>query len=442
MKKILCALLCICMVFSLCACAGLDTIKNTELPPLPTPEPAAEETAAPAQTDEQTAAPAPSEKPHESVPAEQAFGAELGDRVVVYTKKTQEDFEVPDGTVILAFSYETPTVKIEERPEAAEEINEQLRLLDEIYISGSGNEGGKSHLLEEATDNYDYVMSTGTDLNTAFTSARTVSVMRADGSAVSFRYWTSVYAGGTRDRRSYVAYSFSTKTGEKLTLDCLSDDPESLKTYLAEELIALAKADEELYAQLQQGEGDMNVAIAALVREGNWYLSNEGMVFFPAFGELKPEEEGIPIFTIPYTSLAGVIDEQFLPAAREGDGTLGVVRLSEVEDGTVWSIDRLNISEGEDLYLTVEGTVYDVAVSRASYFDQGGEKNFYETERLWYASFMTDCALQLSVLVPGGMPDLMIRYTDSSGEESRLLLSESGVDGGLVLVDDTISAVG
>ena len=46
------------------------------------------------------------------------------------------------------------------------------------------------------------------------------------------------------------------------------------------------------------------------------------------------------------------------------------------------------------------------------------------------------------MLVPGGRPDLMIRYTDSTGEESRLLLSESGVDGGLVLVDDSISAVG
>ena len=118
------------------------------------------------------------------------------------------------------------------------------------------------------------------------------------------------------------------------------------------------------------------------------------------------------------------------------------MRLSEVEDGTVWSIDRLNISEGEDLYLTVEGTVYDVAVSRAAYFDHDDEKNFFETERLWYASYMSDCALQLSVLVPGGMPDLMIRYTDSAGEENRLLLSESGVDGGLILVDDSIRAVG
>ena len=442
MKKILCAMLCICMVFSLCACAELDTIRNTEIPPLPTKEPAAVQDAAPAQTAEQTAEPAPSEPAHESVPADEAFGAELGDRVVVYTKKTEEDFEAPDGTIILMFSYETPTVRIDERAEAAEEINEQLRLLDEIYISGSGSEGGKTHLLEEASDNYSYVMDTGAELNTTFTSARIVKVMRADGSVVSFRYSTSAYTGGARDRRGYTACSYSTVTGEKLTLDALSSDAETLKTFLTGELITLVKADEELYAFLQQGEGDMDVAIAALVREGNWYFSDEGIVLFPSTGELQPEDREIPMFTIPYTSLAGLIDEQYLPAARSGDGTLGVVRLSEVEDGTIWSIDRLNISEGEELYLTAEGTLYDVAVSRVSYFDQGAEKNFYETERLWYASYMTDCALQLNVQVPGGMPDLMICCTDSTGAEHRLLLSESGVDGGLALVDDTIQAVG
>ena len=38
MKKILCLLVCLAMVFSLTACAGLDVIRETELPPLPTPE--------------------------------------------------------------------------------------------------------------------------------------------------------------------------------------------------------------------------------------------------------------------------------------------------------------------------------------------------------------------------------------------------------------------
>ena len=442
MKKILCALLCICVIFSLCACAEMDAIKNAEIPPLPTKQP--EAVVESPEVPEATAEPAPTPAPQVTEPNGEPYGAELGDRVIVTTKKTQETYDIPDGPVILLFSYETPSVRIEERPQAAEEINEQIRLYDESYISGTGSESGRTHLLEEATDNYSYVMATGAELNTTFTAARTVKVMRADGSVVSFRYWTSVYAGGTRDRLGYSGCNYSTQTGEKLTLENLSSDPEGLKSYLAEQIISQAKSDQELFAVLSQGEGDMDTALSAIVRDGNWYFSAEGMVFFPEWGELVPadNDDPLPLFTIHYASLAGILDEQYLPAKREGDASFNVVRLSYVEDGTVWSIDRLNVSEGEELYLTVEGTAYDVSISKASYYDQGGEKNFFETDRLWYASFMTDCALQLNTAIPSGMPNLMISYTDSDAVEHRLLLSESGLNGGIKLVDDTIQAVG
>lgn len=444
MKKILCAILCACVVFSLCACAGVDTIKQTDIPPLPTPESTPAPSAAPADEPGTETEPTPEAKP--SVPAAEAFGAEQGERVIVYTNKTQETYDIPDGgPVILLFSYETPTVRIDGRSAAAEEINEQLRLLDELYVSGSGSDVGRALLLEEATDNYGYVMDTGAELNTTFTSARTAKVQRADGSVVSFRYWTSVYTGGTHDRLGYLGCSFSAKSGEKLTLDKLSADPEGLRSRIAEEIIALAQEDEELMSRLVQGEGDYTLALSALVRDGNWYFSGEGMVFFPEYGEIFPPEDGatgIRLFTIPYSALAGYLDEQYLPVRREGEAELGIVKLDEVEDGTLSSIGRLNISEGERLYLTVQGTAYDVSVSKASYYDQGAEDNFYETERLFYASFMDDCALQLNVLIPAGMPNLMICYTDADYVEHRLLLSESGAAGEPVLVDDSIQAVG
>lgn len=443
MKKILCAILCVCMVFSLCACAELDTIKNTEIPPLPTPEATPEPGAAPVEETEPEATPVPAADLSE--PVRRVYGAELGDRVIVYTNKTQEHFDIPDGgPIILIYSYETPTVMIEDRPETTEKINEQLRLLDEVYISGSGSDGGRAQLLEEATDNYGYVMDTGADLNTTFSSARTVKVLRADGSVISFRYWTSVYTGGTKDKRAYFGCTFDSETGEKLTLDSLSGEPEKLRSFLAEQIVSLARADEDLMTQLSRGEGDYLVTLSALVRDGSWYFSGDGMVFFPGYGELSPEDAsiGIPLFTIPYASLEGYIDARYLPAQRDGSATLDIVRLDEVEDGTLRSVGRLEISEGEELYLTVQGMAYDVSISKAAYYDQGEGDHFYERERLWYASYMDDCALQLNVLVPAGMPDLMISYTDADYAEHRLLLSESGAEGEPVLVDDTIQAVG
>ncbi|MBQ3481740.1 MAG: hypothetical protein IJH48_05290 [Oscillospiraceae bacterium] len=440
MKKILCVMLCLGVVFSLCSCAGLDTIRNAEIPPLPTRE----ATAAPDEpAPENTASPEQGSGGEENTQPEASAGAELGDRVIIYTKKTQEDYGAPDGSIILLFSYVTPKVRIDERPAAAEKINEQLNLLEEAYISGTGNAGGRNHLLESATDNYNYIHDTGASLNTLFTSARTVKGTRADGSVVSFRFWTSVYTGGTGGSYGYYGINFDAETGDKLSLDSLSADPEGFKQKLIDSVIALARKDSAFYSQLSQNGSDADGALAAIVREGSWYFSPEGIVFFPAFGELRPEDEGLTMFTVPYSALAGVMDERFFPVKRDGTGTFEIVRVGEVTDGTVASIDRLVVSDGEEMYLKVKGTIYDLTISSFYYVDQAqGDERFYETDRHWYASYMSDCALQICAVVPNGMPDLMISYTDADYVQHRLFLSESGVNGGITLVDDTIKAVG
>ena len=273
-----------------------------------------------------------------------------------------------------------------------------------------------------------------------FSSIRSVHVFRADGSAISFLYWTSVYTGGAQSKHSYVGRSFNSQTGEALSLDQLSSDPEAMIKTLGDALLALSHDEPGLYESFTVD--DVDAAIRALVRDGNWYFSSEGMVFFPDFGELRPEEEGIPMLTVPYAELAGVIDDKYLGALRESGGEMKVLRVSDVPEGTLVSIDRLVVSDGEELYLKTEGTLYDVLISSVAYYDQQDGQRFYETERYWYASFMTDCALQLSVALPEGMPNLMISYTDENHVSHRLLLSENGVDGTPVLVDDTIVAVG
>ena len=281
MKKIVSLILCVSMLFALSACAELDALRNAELPPLPTAEPKATEE--PVSADEETAREESRETPVPVIPAAEgdATGAEIGDRVIIYTRKTSEDMEAPDGHLILNFSYVTPTVRIDERPETAKMINEQLVLFDEAYISGSGSDRGKNHLLEEALDNYSYVHDTGAELNTMFTSARTVKSLRADGSVVSFRYWTSVYTGGKGGSQSYCGANYSTQTGEKLTLDMLSSDAETLKTALGDRIISVARENADLYAEISKNDVDADSALRALVREGNWYFSGEGWCSSP-----------------------------------------------------------------------------------------------------------------------------------------------------------------
>ena len=440
MKQIAATLLCLAVMFSLCSCAGLEAIKDTELPPLPTME--TEPTPQPAANTEPTPQPA-AETPVPAKPDEEGGqGASLGDRVTVYMGKFRELSYAPDNEdlVILDFSYVTPTVRIDGNSAVSAAINEQLRLFDELYYTGTGRGDGKNSLLEAAIDNYAYAMEKGAEVNLEFSSARTVKAMRADASVISLVYTTSVYTGGTQGEYGYTGLCFDTQSGEKLSLDTVSADAEALRTLLRSYIVSLAREDGELYARIAESGGDTETAIGAIVRDGAWYFSSDGMVFFPQMGELCPPESGIPTFTVPYSELAGVIEDRFMPVERTGECSLDIVRVGDVEDGTVWSIDRLAVSDGEEMYLIVTGTAYDVSISSVRYADHG--ERFFETERHWYASFMTDCALQISALVPEGMPELMIIYTDANYVQHRLFISESGRDGSLILVDDSIEAVG
>ena len=54
---------------------------------------------------------------------------------------------------------------------------------------------------------------------------------------------------------------------------------------------------------------------------------------------------------------------------------------------------------------------------------------------------MTNCAVQISTVIPEGMPNLRISYRAEDGLR-YLYLTESGEDGSLILADDSIQAVG
>ena len=54
---------------------------------------------------------------------------------------------------------------------------------------------------------------------------------------------------------------------------------------------------------------DYTAALSALLREGSWYFSGSGMVIFSSLYEISSYAAGIIQFEIPYSELAGHIDE-------------------------------------------------------------------------------------------------------------------------------------
>lgn len=444
MKKIFCLLTVAALTFSLAGCGVLNQL---ELPPLPDVDAIKAEEAAQAEA-EAAAQAAEAQAAMEAAQPDES--SELNNHVIVNISRHSETYMDPqNGTEpILEFGYDIPVVFIEGRDVANAAINEHIAALTETYQTGNdygyGTSSGLNLFLEMATDNYSYIVNSGeSSLPMLYSANQSVKVTRADERILGLLYTSHSFTGGAHGSYYDRAYVFDTETGERVTLDMLSSDVDSFKSFLHDYMLSLYEADEGGYYTERVSEDilfgtTVSDAIAALIREGSWYLGEDGLVIFSDIYELGPYAAGICEFVVPYEQLSDKMDGRFLPMEKSGQGSLSLMRQSGLADGSAQIIDRVTVdAEGEQLCLVAEGIVYDVKLSSVSYMDR-----FYENAQLWACSYMDDCLLQLDVTIPEGMPDLMVRYTDAAGETHSLLLTQSGEDGSLILADDDIEAVG
>ena len=364
-------------VSMLCLCA-CDKLSAIELPPLPTP------TAQP-----QSGTPAPEPTAVET--------AEDGARVIAAIRRNSKTaYDPQNGTqLILSFSYDTPTVLIEGRGDVSAAINDYIAKLDEAYYTGDsygdGTGIGYMNLLTMAEDNYYYAANSASPAGgTELSASRTASFPRLDGRVISLAYDEYCYTGAESSRRT-LGYSFDAETGEPLTVELLCENGD---------LTALIGETAELSA-------------------GDWYLGAEGLT------------AGDTLIA-SYDELAPVLKPKYLPQPVTGEGSL---RLTDAPDTEI--IDMVSVEGGDHtVYLGAEGSVYDVCVSSVGYID-----SFFETARLWQGSSLTGGALQLSIPIPHGMPELRVSWRDGGGSHTAYV-TQDGASGGLVLADEGIEAVG
>lgn len=98
---------------------------------------------------------------------------------------------------------------------------------------------------------------------------------------------------------------------------------------------------------------DYTAALSALLREGSWYFSGSGMVIFSSLYEISSYAAGIIQFEIPYSELAGHIDEKWIPAETTGEGGFEIVSAADMKDGAPkFSISSLSIKTARSCTLS------------------------------------------------------------------------------------------
>ena len=425
-------LLTLILVLALCACGAedLEKLKDIDLPPLPTVGLHPEEEAVSSEIQEPTQTAAPVELGEEPAPS-----------VIVRIESTNlEQYDPAEGTqLILSFAYDTPLVNIDGNEAAAAKINESVARINETFYTGESygeeTEGampsGYLGMLEAAEDNFYINYYNESDLPLEYSSTHTARVERIDDKLLCLVFTDYSYTGGAHG--SYVdrAYLYSTQTGERLRLEDLAENADDMRAYLRDSMLNSLDQEQKEYYSSYLFEKELSQALEDLVRDGSFFLDENGLVIFSDIYEIASYADGIVSFVFPYDQLHGYLKTEWFPEERSGEGELEVMSMTDVPDGSVWIIDRLAIDEvGEEWCLLAKGTVYDLTGS------------FYEHAQLWKTSLLSNSALQIRTDVPDGLPNLMIRYRTADGEEHVKLLSQSGEDGHPMLVDDTVEAVG
>ena len=429
MKKAISLLLALALCLGLGACSAVSK-------PLPTPAPTAEATPEPTSEPTPELTPEPTPIPTPAPPTEE--------RVTVSIERTELTAMDPQTgkNCILHFAYDTPVIEIEDNPKAAQAINEFIALQNEAFYTGEdygdGYGTGYNNMLTLAEDNYLYLVESGTETPAIEYSAdRSVSVVRNDGIVLTLVFNDYSYLGGAHGGVITRGYCFDAATGELLTLEKVSTDKAAFARSLADAMIDMAQADPNTMARIDLLNTDLASALSALVRDGSWYFDYSGIVVFSDDYEISSHASGPISFSIPYDRAASWLIPRYIPEAPAAEAVFYVVPADKMSEGNTEIVDMVKLGEeGTTLYLLVNGTARDVRLTEVAYSGA-----FYDTAQLWSRSIMHDCAVQISTVIPEGMPNLKISYRAQDGLKS-FYLTESGEDGSLILADDSIEAVG
>ena len=432
-KKLISALVIMTMVIL----AGCSSSANLGFPPLPTPTDSVVIPETDSQNDAEPAAvESEMSEEDESSSCQVLISISNCSPEYIYDPNTSDE----EDNLILTFLSEKPVVDISDNKEASKKINDYFYCMDEEIITGDeygvalADYPGKNNLLNLATDNYQIHVDYKLDNRLDFAFSHTVDVLRCDSSVISFMFTDYSYTGDGSGKYAKYAVSFDSNTGEVFKCDFFTS-VDSMRDVLSRNIVN--RSNEYDWCRDLSESDDYLDTLTKMIEDGNWYIGNNGMVFLYSDNDTEQFGSGIYEIEVPFEECSAQISQIYVSPAKEGKGTLSA---NKEHDNVSEILDLVIVSQdGDTVYLNAEGTIYDIRIKSVQYSDT--DSTFYPKTVLWAGNYFADSSIQLQTLIPDGMPDILISYF-SNGNETSLLLSDSGKDNQPVLVESSINAVG
>ena len=377
----------------------------------------------------QTSSPMVTAEPTEEPISEQ----ELSQRLFVRYAEERKDYRAETtNDLLLSYSCRTPVVELPglEKQEGA--INAALASLSESFRQGAaGSEGdGLEALLAAAASDYGFRSAEGNaDYFPPYAYERDGSVVRGDGTVLSILFSHYINRGGVHGGTYWQGVSFDPESGSRLSLSDLAEDTEALRSICIAEIRTQCDQMSDLLFD------DYAEHVEELFTDGLWYLNDSGLVFVANEYHLAPYAAGALSFTVKYRALRGVLQERYLlPSRNDVQGGIELFRAGDVELGKEPLLSLQSDEYGEQLVFRSNNSVYNVRLFLVGYDESCG--SFYQTRELAYLSALRDGeCFQIQRTIPDVLPDLQLSWRLPDGSSQKYLVSQSGEDGSLFLLE-------
>ncbi len=227
-------------------------------------------------------------------------GKSVASAPVTIAMETQsKDYNADDGTIVFTETTAYPVIAISGKEDVATKIN------TDIQNAVLSNSEMISELVSYAKEDYAYSLENADMEFYSYGSDVSMEVTRCDDKILSFTYHLWSYTGGAHGNYITNGMNYDLATGERLTFEEISDQPEQFHADALDYLTTLSKS--EVYQAKMSGEnsGDLEEILFA---PDKWYFSNSGLTFISDPYVLGSYADGTIRFLIPYQDIIGLKD--------------------------------------------------------------------------------------------------------------------------------------
>ena len=224
-----------------------------------------------------------------------------------------------DGsTLLFKYSDKLPSVTVSGNEAATTAINNTLKKVSSDYSAGSG-EDGIDALLAAAKAQYADDPSMFSDSGMSYSMERTADVARGDKTVLSIVYTAYSFTGGVHGLTSSFGENLNTATGTELKLADIASDRDAFAKFCADYIVELTKGSD--YSGITFNDDYKSTVSSAVVADGSWYFSGDGVVFIADQYTLAAYAAGAFRFTVPYSKLTGLLKDEYMGVSLDENYT-------------------------------------------------------------------------------------------------------------------------